>query len=70
MGRMLTFLLGLAALGFASYWYITNGHVRSEPQDAPAATMQRMHEKAHDIEVQQQQYVDDALKRGAAAEQQ
>ena len=68
MGRMLTFLLGLAALGYASYWYISHGSMHTTDGEPPTAELQRVREKTHVIEQKMQKQFDDNTAKTSQAE--
>jgi hypothetical protein len=68
MGRIVTFVLGLGVLAFAAYWYLTNGHVVSQPDEVPTGQMQHVREKTHDIEQKMQKKFDDDTAKTSQAE--
>lgn len=61
MGKFIVFLLGLAVILFVGYqWF------RAQPTTVPSAptdTLDRVRAKTHHIEVQEQEQVDDILKK-------
>jgi hypothetical protein len=70
MVRILSLVIGLGAVSFAAYYFLTHGQLAQTPSGESGAkhTMDQMREKAHRIEVEQQQRADDALEAGQAAE--
>jgi hypothetical protein len=71
MVRILSLVIGLGAVSFAAYWFLTHGQMAQQPdgRSGAAHTMDQMREKAHQIEVKQQENADRALQLGEAAEE-
>jgi hypothetical protein len=58
MARLLVFVLALATLGYLAYYAMYNGHPGDDTQ-LPQTQLKNVRDKAHDIEKQAQQRVDD-----------
>jgi|GEM_PF-5356986 len=71
MFRILSLVVGLGAVSFAAYWFLTHGQMAPQPdgRSGAAHTLDQVRAKTHALEVQEQKQADDALKAGAAAEQ-
>jgi hypothetical protein len=67
MGRIIALVLGLAAVGFAAK-YALEGSFSSNPAQAtrPKRQLDDVRAKAHDLEQQQQNTVDEIARKAAA----
>ncbi|MFL5292240.1 MAG: hypothetical protein ACJ79U_12050 [Myxococcales bacterium] len=61
MGKIVVFILGLALIAFAAKTVLDQTAAsRAEVHSAPRRQLDHVREKAHDLEVQQQEAVDKA----------
>lgn len=72
MFRILSVVIGLAAVSYAAYFFLTHGQFAQQPdgRSGAAHTLDQVRAQTHQLEVQEQQQADRALQAGAAAEQQ
>lgn len=62
MFRILSVVIGLGAVSFAAYYFLTHGQMaqQADGQSGAAHTMEQMRAKAHQIELKEDQEADKA----------